>query len=97
MTRLGLTLPMLEQLLQKYRGLQHFFPFVRIPPEWTAKTMLELRPFLLLCTVTVVASRDARTQARLAEEVRTTLARRFVTDGENSFDILQGLLVYLAW
>jgi len=87
----------MDHLLSKYRAIQHFFPFVLIPEEWTAEAMLQGRAFLLLATLTVVASRHASLQARLTHELQEQLAAQYVTEGESSLDLLQGLLVHLAW
>lgn len=95
--RFGLTLPVLDHLLDRYRTAQHFFPFVEVPSQCSAERMLGSRPSLLLAVLTVTAARHTRLQSQLAREFRDMLARRVVVDGESDLDLFEGLLVHLAW
>ena len=97
MTSLSLTPCLLDHLLEQYRGIQHFLPFVVIQDEWNAEWMLVERPFLLLAVVTVAAYRHPCLSRQLSKEFTETLARRVVLDGDNDLDLLQGMLVHLAW
>ncbi|EAA58577.1 hypothetical protein AN6759.2 [Aspergillus nidulans FGSC A4] len=96
-TDLGLSLAVLEHLLDGFRSLARYFPFVIIPADWTVTYMAEDRPFLLLSAVACVASRFSNLQQALAEELKGTLSHRVVIAGEKGLDLLQGLLVHLAW
>ena len=95
--RLNLDLAYITHLLQEFRYTQHFFPFVVIPDTWSVPFMLRERPFLLLAAITTVARDTPSIQEMLANEVKSVLAKRIVIDGENNIDLLQGLLVHLAW
>ncbi|KAK3074893.1 hypothetical protein LTR53_002283 [Teratosphaeriaceae sp. CCFEE 6253] len=95
--KLGLHRSLLDHLLDRYRSMQHHFPFVVIPVDWSAASMIQQqRPFLLLAATTTAASHYPRLQETLAVEVRDTLAAEVVVAGETSLDLLNGLLVYLA-
>jgi len=92
-----LTLPMLDYLLSQFRENQAHFPFVVICAHWTASKMLKDRPFLFLAAITSVTGRYPALQEALAEELKETLSRRVVSIGKHDLDLLQGLLVHLAW
>ncbi|KAL4811755.1 hypothetical protein BDW67DRAFT_171328 [Aspergillus spinulosporus] len=94
---LGLNLVVLEHLLDGFRSLAHYFPFVVIPADWTVTYMAEDRPFLLLSAVACASSRSSNLQHALAEELKETFSHRVVIAGEKDLDLLQGLLVHLAW
>ncbi len=96
-TKLGLSTGVLEHLLDEFRKMQLYFPFVVISDEWTALSMMVDRPFLLLAAVTNAASKYPQLQRALARELKEILADRVVVAGEKSLDLLQGLLVQLAW
>jgi 1,2-phenylacetyl-CoA epoxidase catalytic subunit len=96
-TDLGLSLAVLEHLLDGFRSLVRYFPFVIIPADWTVTYMAENRPFLLLSAVACASSRFGNLQQALAEELKETLSHRVVIAGEKDLDLLQGLLVHLAW
>jgi len=59
--------------------------------------MMIERPFLLLTAVASAADSNSQLQQSLAEEINETLAGRIVVASENNLDLLQGLLVHLAW
>lgn len=96
-TDLELSQAVLEHLLDGFRSLARYFPFVIIPADWTATYMAEVRPFLLLSAVACASSRFINLQQALAEELKGTLSHRVVIAGEKGLDLLQGLLVHLAW
>jgi len=96
-SKLNLDLPYVDYLLERFRGTQAFFPFVIISTQWRASDMMVERPFLLLTAVASAADSSSQLQQSLAEEINETLARRVVVAGDNNLDLLQGLLVHLAW
>jgi hypothetical protein len=95
--KLNLAPSELDQLLHRFRVIQHFFPFVVVPDGWTASWMLAERPFLLLTVVTAVSKSNSSLHKALGEEIKMTLASRIMIADENNLDLLQGLLVHLAW
>ncbi|KAL2864819.1 uncharacterized protein BJX67DRAFT_199506 [Aspergillus lucknowensis] len=96
-TDLGLSSVVLEHLLNEFRSMTPYFPFVRLPDTLTATLMVEERPFLLLAAVASASSRYPSLQYALIREFKETLSTRVVVAGEKDLDLLQGLLVHLAW
>lgn len=95
--RLGLDWWLLGHLLQRYRTMQHHFPFVVIPGAWDFQHMLMSRPLLLLAVVSSSAYHYPRIQQVLIKDLKGTLTRRVMIGGENSLELLQAFLVHLAW
>jgi hypothetical protein len=96
-TDLGLSPVVLEHLLDRFRGMSSYFPFVRLPNSCTAASMAEDRPFLLLAAVTAASSKYCHIQDALNRQFKEYLSQRVVMAGEKDLDLLQGLLVHLAW
>ncbi|KAL1852706.1 hypothetical protein Plec18170_005843 [Paecilomyces lecythidis] len=96
-TDLGLSPVVLEHLLDRFRGMASYFPFVRLSDAWTAASMAEDRPFLLLAAVTAASSKYCHLQDALNRQFKESLSQRVVMAGEKDLDLLQGLLVHLAW
>jgi hypothetical protein len=95
--RLGLDWWLLGHLLQRYRMMQHNFPFVVIPKAWDLHHMLISRPVLLLAVVSSSACYYPQIQQVLIKELKDMLTRRVMIGGENSLELLQAFLVHLAW
>jgi hypothetical protein len=96
-SRLGLDHWLLGHLLQRYRTMQHHFPFVVIPEAWNLQNMMMSRPTLLLAIVSSSASHYPRLQQLLVKDLKDTLTRRVMVGGENNLELLQALLIHLAW
>jgi hypothetical protein len=96
-TRLGLDKWLLAHLLQRYRTMQHYFPFVVVLESWDVPFMLDHRPTLFLAVAASAACHYPVVQQTLNEELKETVARRVLVGGETSLELLQTLLVYLAW
>ncbi|KAI3232173.1 transcriptional regulator family: Fungal Specific TF [Penicillium roqueforti] len=96
-TELGLGPAVLEHLLDKFRGMASYFPFVQLSYAWTAASMAEDRPFLLLAAVAAASSQYCHLQDALIRQFKQTLSQRVIIAGEKDLDLLQGLLVHLAW
>lgn len=86
-----------EELLRVYRVASQDFPFVYISPEETLDTLRHDKPFLLLSIMTMSSQRARSLQVLLEKELRETLASKVIIEGELSLDVLQGLMIYLAW
>lgn len=95
--KLGLDWWLLGRLLQRYRTMQHHFPFVVIPETWDIQHMLTSRPVLLLAVVSSSAYHYPQKQRSLIKDLKDTLTRRVMVGGENSLELLQAFLVHLAW
>jgi hypothetical protein len=96
-TDLGLGPVVLEHFLDRFRGMASYFPFVRLSGAWTAASMTEDRPFLLLAAVAAASSEYCHLQDALIRKFKESLSQRVIIDGEKDLDLLQGLLVHLAW
>jgi len=95
--RLGLDRWLLGHLLRRYRTMQHRFPFVVIGEAWDVQYMLASRPVLLLAVISSSACQYPRIQQVLIKDLKDILSRRVKIGGENSLELLQALLVHLAW
>lgn len=73
-----------------------YFPFTHIPGEVSAQQLQLERPFLFLNIRAVCSQSQAETD-RLGDRIRETLGSKFFVEQERNLDILQGLLVHLAW
>jgi len=86
-----------EQLLSSFRDMMSYFPFVIIRQGESVESMSRDRPFLFLAAVTAASSQEKSLQQALNKEVLHVISQRIIFDGDKSIDLLQGLLVYLAW
>ncbi|KAJ6145692.1 hypothetical protein N7470_009587 [Penicillium chermesinum] len=73
------------------------FPFVVVPPQTSAPQLRIEKPFLFLAILASASYKNLSLQRSLGAELRKVVALRMIMGGESSFDLLQGLLVYLAW
>ncbi|KAH8799179.1 hypothetical protein F5884DRAFT_905622 [Xylogone sp. PMI_703] len=83
--------------LESYRAHVFNFLFLVIGSQETLGSMKQYRLFLLLSVLTVSAKLNSKHQKSLESELRRTLSRKVIVNGEKSLDILQELLVYLCW
>ncbi|PYH98428.1 hypothetical protein BO71DRAFT_426074 [Aspergillus ellipticus CBS 707.79] len=95
--------PGIPPSLEEEASLQSFrrdklpcFPFIHIPDTTSAQALQQESPVLWRC-IAVAECRDAARQAALCVEIRETFAAAVLVDCQRSLDLLQGLLVYLAW
>ncbi|KXX76398.1 Glucose transport transcription regulator RGT1 [Madurella mycetomatis] len=74
------------------------FHCVEIRDEETVVTMARERPFVLLALLAAASgSRTLQGQSLYDEEFRKILGLKFVAGGERSLELLQGLVIYIAW
>lgn len=78
-------------------SMARYFPFVVIDDHISAEELGRTKPFLLDVVTVAAFYRDSGRQSALGKEVIEQLSRRLLVDGEKSLDLLQGLLVYIAW
>lgn len=97
MSRLALDHHLVDHLLQRFRATQHYFPFVIVPATWTVASMLESHATLLLAAVTVASVYYPRLQHGLSEEFHSLITTQVLKADGTSLDLLQGIMVYLAW
>lgn len=72
------------------------FPFIVIPDSMTAEQLRHEKPFLYL-NISMVACQNSPRQREISGIVKEYVAEHIVMRGEHSMDLLQGLLVHLAW
>ncbi|KAI9694715.1 MAG: hypothetical protein M1822_000331 [Bathelium mastoideum] len=86
-----------EQYLYKYERLFHYFPFLPLPPGWSVNSMRTDHPFFLLGIISAMTIHDVEINAQVHSQFLRVLAERAVVRGEKSLDIVQGIIVQLAW
>lgn len=87
-----------DRALNIYRSLYApYFPFVTIPVMATAYDLYEKTPFLFRTIVSVAAPQAPNTQSDFKEWFRRYIAEHLVINNERRLEILQALLVHMAW
>jgi hypothetical protein len=86
-----------EALLRGYGTHAPNFPFIVFSPTVSLDFLRREKPFLLLSILTMASTSNQALQDLLEAELRETLGRKVIFNGEKSLDLLQGLLIYLAW
>ena len=87
-----------EKLFSDFRTeMNQFFPFVMIPPQATAADYRKEKPFLFRSCIAAAFHRDPILQREISEELLRYIGERMLMKAERSMDLLQGILVLLAW
>jgi len=86
-----------DSLLNHYRAMTIFFPFVPIPPNTNAHSLSQQKPMLLLAILTTASGKDRPLQLTLEEQYRLELASRTIIRPRKTLSMIQSILVYLAW
>jgi hypothetical protein len=86
-------------LLASFRqSMLPLFPCITLPPHATVSFLAQDRPFLLLAILSAASGcRSLQGHSLYDGEFRRVLGLKSVASGEVSLEILQGLLVYIAW
>ena len=79
------------------RSFVNYFPFVVVSSTVSVEALRYNNPFLFLCIMAVTSFEDPPLQRRLGQEIKKQICDRLVMRHEVSMDLLQGLLVSLAW
>ncbi|KAL2851730.1 hypothetical protein BJX68DRAFT_265978 [Aspergillus pseudodeflectus] len=77
--------------------LSPYFPFIVLPMGITAAELQASSPFLFDTILMVSDVSNANRQLRMARRIREAIGSSVVANGEMSLDLIQGLLVVLAW
>jgi hypothetical protein len=93
----GLSIDAADGYLLQFRNMTAYFPFVVIPNEATVLSMSQDRPFLCLAALAAATSSEKYVQKSLEQSFRVAILQKIMLDGERNLDLLNGLLVYLAW
>jgi hypothetical protein len=86
----------MQMLVDTYRTMADYFPFVTLPKESSCRNLLQQRPILMFAVLTVASYDSVLLQLTLSREFRKVVTVK-VMNGEKSLDLLQGLLVFIAW
>jgi hypothetical protein len=87
-----------DSLLTLYRNnIANQFPFVIVPPETKAFELIHDKPFLFKNIAMVASAQDVKAQTRMAEEIIEYISLHLIIRAEKTFDLLQGLLIFIAW
>ncbi|GLB04780.1 hypothetical protein AtubIFM57258_010799 [Aspergillus tubingensis] len=93
-----LTVDAANMLLNEFRAtLMPHSPFVVIPPQISAESLRRDKPFLFLTILTATLYDNMPLQRMLEKEVKKKVSDCMIFDGPVSFEVLQGLLVHIAW
>ncbi|KAL2826447.1 hypothetical protein BDW59DRAFT_65165 [Aspergillus cavernicola] len=86
-----------EMALYTFRTeMAPYFPFIVVHPHTTVSEMRRAKPFLF-DAIAMVSCLDADRQSEMAHMVSEHIGTLIITKGERNLDLLQGLLVCLAW
>ena len=92
-----LTIEQGNELLEQYKQIDTHFPFIQLQRVSNVNELRQKSPFLLLA-ILITPTRELRgLHSVLDKELREQISKRVFVEGEKSIDLLQGLLVYLAW
>lgn len=87
-----------EALLDIFlQNLARLTPFISIPPDTDAQTLSTQRPFLYQAIVAVSSYHDSVHHTELGQQLLKDITESLVIQGQKSLDLLQGLLIYIAW
>lgn len=86
-----------ETYLKRYGTLTDYFPFVTLPREESLESTIQQRPFLTLGILSIMSNEDPDLQWRLKGEFNKAFNDMVLIRNHASLDILQGVLVHLAW
>ena len=84
---------LLNDALSEYGHL----PWVVFPSQVTLEQFRRERPSLLSSMLALASRRQARIREPLEREFKKVVSAKVVMDGSPDVDLLQGLLIYLAW
>lgn len=73
------------------------FPFVPIANGLTATELYKRQPFLFQVIMQIVAPQSPSVQREVDRWVREYIARSVIVDQERRLDLIQGLLLFVAW
>lgn len=95
---LRITMGEAERLLKLYQTDYHpRFPFVPIPRHTTAQDLFQRVPFLFRTIIQIVAPQSPALQRGFTAYFREYLATHIVVKQEKRLDLLQAILLFIAW
>jgi hypothetical protein len=87
----------IRRYFAKFQNSQTCFPFIYFPKDITIEVVMKDHPFLLLGILAAMSMPDVYIHQRLDAKFKRVLSEKTIERDEKSLDLLQGLLVYLAW
>jgi hypothetical protein len=84
-------------LLEFRTSMAHQFPFVVIPPEATSESLRTERPMLWKAVLTAASCLNPSRQEAMGRELVEELSTRLLLKAEKSLDLLQALIIHIAW
>ncbi|KAK2484678.1 hypothetical protein H9L39_02658 [Fusarium oxysporum f. sp. albedinis] len=86
------------KMLETYRQeMMPLFPFVWIGLDESPEKLFQERPMLYMAIMVVTCQENIEVQQELAQKYREEIGRRIWTLTEKNLQLLQGILVFLAW
>ncbi|KKO98742.1 hypothetical protein THAR02_09153 [Trichoderma harzianum] len=86
-----------ESLLRNFNFMLEYIPFIVLPADSTVTQVAATKPFILLAILTVSSrSRPVQKHSLYDEEFLRVLGLKYVSGGERSLQLLQGLLIYCS-
>ncbi|KAI1379736.1 hypothetical protein F4677DRAFT_407476 [Hypoxylon crocopeplum] len=86
------------KLLDSFRSMLPCCPCIVLPDDADVRSMARDMPFVLLAILAVTScSTSLQGNSLYDEEFRKILGLKFVTGGERSVELLQGLMIYCSW
>lgn len=74
-----------------------YFPFVLFPSDVSIEELNSERPCACLAALAAASHADAATQKQLGNMFKEIVAARMVDGDFNQLDLMQGLLIHVAW
>ncbi|KXT04658.1 hypothetical protein AC578_2120 [Pseudocercospora eumusae] len=94
----AVTLNEAEVLLDRFRRLMSpGLPYVVLPEGVKARELYKVKPVLLRAITTVAMFHDLSRQQILVRELIRDVSERIMINGEKSIDLLQAIMVFVAW
>ena len=84
-------------LLEFRTSMARQFPFVVIPPNSTSEILRAERPMLWKAILTAASCLKPSRQEAMGQELIEEFSTRLLLHGEKSLDLLQALLIHIAW
>ena len=97
-TGLSVTFAQADSALDVYRTVYSpQFPFVPVHPHISAAELYEKQPFLFRMIMQAVIPQPPQTQDAVKQWFREYIAQHVVVRAERDIELLQGILLFLAW
>jgi hypothetical protein len=87
----------IAHLLRYRTHMQYRFPFVIVPPELASTEERQRRPFLWRAVKMAALWQENARRVQLGRKLLKDLTDAILLSTRRSFDVVQGLLVFIAW